>query len=452
MRRSLLKYASLYNLNRNSSPQIIKSNPNFSLLPLSTTPNFISRFFSSENNSSSNQNPNPETNSDLPGEKPETPVEVEDVDTEEFKRRIQEYFNGKEEMLPSVAEAIFKRILSNKHEETDDELMEELRLKPRKPLDNVTDKDFDDGLDEVETNEEISDLYSPMDYVKQKMVKEEYFDMDEHKWDEFVKEGVEHGALRDTRECEDILLSMLHWDKILPDEERRRREAGDGGIVIRPYFPIIPQQKADEIKKKIEAKHNELEEMIEKQEILPDKAYELFKEFEDEMVIECAKILDEEQPPSDDDETDTVLNLKDFDDPPGEGPILWWQTRVVLGPGGDAWHPKNRKVKLSVTVKELELSKHAFRRLRELVGKRYHPGKDHLTITSERFEHREENRKDCLRTLYSLIEEAMKADKLVEEAQASYLKEKLRASPKFMERLQAKTMLMRNSSTAALPS
>jgi small subunit ribosomal protein S35 len=39
---------------------------------------------------------------------------------------------------------------------------------------------------------------------------------------------------------------------------------------------------------------------------------------------------------------------------------------------------------MSVTVKELGLSKPQFRLLRELVGKRYHPGRDELTITSER--------------------------------------------------------------------
>ena len=34
---------------------------------------------------------------------------------------------------------------------------------------------------------------------------------------------------------------------------------------------------------------------------------------------------------------------KDLDDPPGEGPILRWQTRVVFAPGGDAWHPKKQE-------------------------------------------------------------------------------------------------------------
>jgi small subunit ribosomal protein S35 len=56
-----------------------------------------------------------------------------------------------------------------------------------------------------------------------------------------------------------------------------------------------------------------------------------------------------------------------------------------------------------------------------------------------RFEHREENRKDCLRTLYTLIKDAMKADKLVEDARNSYVKGRLKANPQFMERLKRKT-------------
>lgn len=62
-----------------------------------------------------------------------------------------------------------------------------------------------------------------------------------------------------------------------------------------------------------------------------------------------------------------------------------------------------------------------------------------------RFEHREENRKDCLRTLYALIEDAVKADKLVEETRTSYVKERLRANPAFMERLRAKAAATKRS-------
>jgi len=74
----------------------------------------------------------------------------------------------------------------------------------------------------------------------------------------------------------------------------------------------------------------------------------------------------------------------------------------------------------------------------------------HLFSLLQRFEHREENRKDCLRTLYALIEDAMKADKLVEETRKSYVKDRLRANPQFMERLKAKTAKMQGALPATL--
>ncbi|KAK2998949.1 hypothetical protein RJ639_024182 [Escallonia herrerae] len=201
---------------------------------------------------------------------------------------------------------------------------------------------------------------------------------------------------------------------------------------------------SDNIKRKVKKKLNNIEKRVEKGELEVEEGYKLFQQFEDKMVLECAKQMEAQGFPE---FYETVVpdRKKDIDDPPGEGPILRWQTRVVFAPGGDAWHPKNRKVKLGVTVKELELSNHQFHRLRDLAGKRYHPGKDELMITSERCEHREENRKDCLRTLLSLIEEAGKANKLVEEARTSYVKERLRANPSFMQRLQAKRTGMRVS-------
>ncbi|PPD74455.1 hypothetical protein GOBAR_DD28618 [Gossypium barbadense] len=70
---------------------------------------------------------------------------------------------GDEEALPSVLEAILRRKLAGKHEESDDELMDELE-----------------------------------------------------KWDEMIKEAVQHGYPKDTKECEEILKDMLSWDKLLP--------------------------------------------------------------------------------------------------------------------------------------------------------------------------------------------------------------------------------------------
>ncbi|KAA8541290.1 hypothetical protein F0562_025253 [Nyssa sinensis] len=415
MKRSLLRNVSVYTRSL-LSPPTIKPIPNINapLLSLSSTSSKV-RLFSSENDSSDGTpKPLPET-SLAEVQKKDVSIDVEDVSNKELKALIEKYFKGDEEVLPSVLEAILRRKLVGKHEDTDDELVDWMRFKP---LDDVNDKDFESDFENVhETDEEIEDLYNARDIVMKRMIKDEYFNMDEKKWEEMIKEATEHGHLKDTRECEGILEDMLSWDKLLPDK----------------------------IKQKVEQKFNEIGDMVERGELEPKEGYELFKEFEDKMVIECAKLMEAEGPPQFE---DTVPDKKkDLDDPPGEGPILRWQTRVVFAPGGDAWHPKNRKVKLAVTVKELGLSKHQFFRLRELVGKRYNPGKDELTITSERFEHREENRKDCLRTLFSLIEEAGKANKLVEEARTSFVKERLRANPEFMERLRSKTMRMRASNS-----
>ncbi|MFQ6666231.1 hypothetical protein Gotur_032665, partial [Gossypium turneri] len=71
----------------------------------------------------------------------------------ELKTRIKKYFEGDEEALPSVLEAILRRKLTGKHEETDDELMDELEVQPR---DNVDDKEFESDFDNLYlTDEEI---------------------------------------------------------------------------------------------------------------------------------------------------------------------------------------------------------------------------------------------------------------------------------------------------------
>lgn len=319
-----------------------------------------------------------------------------------------------ESELSSVAEAVLERKFADTHSETDDDLIEELR---NKPLPKVRDRDFESDFEEMhDTDEELDDLYNARQYVEKKMKSDEFFNMDNTKWDEMIKEAMEKGHLSNMKECEDILEDMLHWDKLLPDE----------------------------IKQKVEAKFNELGDMCEKGELEPEQAYELFKEFEDKMVSECTELMEAETPTDKDEISETAKSVA-LDDPPGEGPVLRWESRIVFAPGGDAWHPKNRKVKLSVTVKELGLSRHAFRRLREVVGKRYNSGKDELKITSERFEHREENRKDCLRTLYALIEDAMKADKLADDARNAYVKGRLKANFQFMERLQLKTQKLREA-------
>ncbi|PQM34929.1 uncharacterized protein Pyn_32233 [Prunus yedoensis var. nudiflora] len=230
--------------------------------------------------------------------------------------RIDKYFKADEEALPSILEVILQRRLAGKHEETDDDLTDDLKMQP---VDGVKDQEFESDLEEMhDTDEEIDNLYNARDVIMNRMVKDEYFNMDDKKWDGIVGDAIKYGIMKDER--------------------------------------------------------GELE---------PEEAYKLLKVFEDEIVMRYVQKMEGDRPPQFD-ETARRDKKKEVDDPPGEGPILRWQTRAVFAPGGDAWHPKKRKVKVSVTVKELRLSKHQFHWLRELAGKQYNPGKDELTITSER--------------------------------------------------------------------
>ncbi|TVU30233.1 hypothetical protein EJB05_21843 [Eragrostis curvula] len=395
---------------------------------------------------------------------PPPPPPAADVPNEEFKKRLETYYGVDEEAeLPSVAEAVLERKLADAHSETDAELIEELRSKP---LPEVRDKDFESDFEEMhDTDNELNDLYDTRPYVEKKITRDEFFNMDDTKWDSMIKKATEKGHLTNMKECEDILEDMLHWDKLLPGQQVESKLGWPGNSICSTAMAIpsfscasmnamlpykqpscVGVEHLEEIKQKVDVKFNELGDMCERGDLEPEQAYELFKEFEDQMVAECTELIEaqEAEMPT---EADAVAELGSkkvvLDDPPGEGPVLRWESRIVFAPGGDAWHPKNRKVKLSVTVKELGLSRHAFRRLREVVGKRYNSGKDELTITSERFEHREENRKDCLRTLYALVKEARKADKLAEDARNAYVKARLKANLQFMERLKRKTEKLR---------
>lgn len=63
----------------------------------------------------------------------------------ELRRRIEKYFGGDEDAIPSIFEAILKRKLAGKHDDSDDELMEEFR---NKLANNVSDEEFDSEEDE----------------------------------------------------------------------------------------------------------------------------------------------------------------------------------------------------------------------------------------------------------------------------------------------------------------
>lgn len=132
----------------------------------------------------------------------------------DLKTQVEKYFGGDEEALPSILESILRRRLVEKHGETDDELLDELQMQP---LDDINDREFESDFEEMhETDDEIDDLYNARDVVMKRMAKDQYFNMDDKKWDELVEDGVKHGFLMDTKECEEILQDMLSWDKLLP--------------------------------------------------------------------------------------------------------------------------------------------------------------------------------------------------------------------------------------------
>lgn len=149
----------------------------------------------------------------------------------ELKMRIKKYFKGDEEALPSIIEAILQRKLAGKHEETDDEVMDELQMQP---LEDVNDQEFESDFEELyKTDEEIDDLYNARDIVMERMVKDGPINMDEKKWDEIVEDAIQHGYLKDTKECEEILEDMLSWDKLLP-----------GTILLPPaHFSLVQYRK-----------------------------------------------------------------------------------------------------------------------------------------------------------------------------------------------------------------
>lgn len=136
----------------------------------------------------------------------------------ELKGLLQDYFDGdKKDVLPNIIEAIMKRRLSGKHDDTDDELLEDLQLNRLEPLNNVDDEDFEEGFEDAHsTDEEIDNLYDATEIVKKRMAHDEYFNMDDKKWDDMISEAIAHGHLKDTKECEEILEDMLQWDKLLP--------------------------------------------------------------------------------------------------------------------------------------------------------------------------------------------------------------------------------------------
>ncbi|KAG7942149.1 hypothetical protein I3843_16G085300 [Carya illinoinensis] len=79
---------------------------------------------------------------------------AEDVSDQELKRRIEKFYAGDAEAVPSIFEAILKRKLAGRHDEADNKLMEEICGKRREPLDDMDDEKFDTD-EEFNSDEEF---------------------------------------------------------------------------------------------------------------------------------------------------------------------------------------------------------------------------------------------------------------------------------------------------------
>ena len=93
-------------------------------------------------------------------------------------------------------------------------MLEDLRMQPLKDVPN---QEFEHDFEKMhDTDEEIDDLYDSKAAVVKKIKEDKYFYMDDKKWNELVKDGIKHGAVKETKQCEEILEEMLNWDKLLP--------------------------------------------------------------------------------------------------------------------------------------------------------------------------------------------------------------------------------------------
>lgn len=75
----------------------------------------------------------------------------------ELKRRISRYLEGEDDAIPSIFEAILARKLSGKHDNSDDEIMEEFRSKKRENKDQHFPTNLDVSDDNIDSDEDDTD-------------------------------------------------------------------------------------------------------------------------------------------------------------------------------------------------------------------------------------------------------------------------------------------------------
>ncbi|KAE8124886.1 hypothetical protein FH972_019731 [Carpinus fangiana] len=148
MKRSLLKHASLGARSLLLSPSTYRPSPSSSLAPLAASTQFRVDLHSFESVSSNKSNL-------TQTQKMVFSTDVEDVSDQELKNRIEKFYAGDAEAVPSIFEAILKRKLAGKDDEAEKKLMEQICGKRGKPLEDDDDEEFDS--DEEFGSDEDSD-------------------------------------------------------------------------------------------------------------------------------------------------------------------------------------------------------------------------------------------------------------------------------------------------------
>jgi small subunit ribosomal protein S35 len=79
----------------------------------------------------------------------------------ELKKRIERFYAGDAEAVPSIFEAILKRKLAGKHDEADKKVMEEICGKREDPPDDIDDEESNSDVDESssETDEDFDESH-----------------------------------------------------------------------------------------------------------------------------------------------------------------------------------------------------------------------------------------------------------------------------------------------------
>lgn len=119
--------------------------------------------------------------------------------------------------------------------------------------------------------------------------------------------------------------------------------------------------------------------------------------------------------PLDSPEIQSLLNMVQEEPPfPGARRILQWEQRIVFSHGSFAGeHPVNRKAKCNVYLRDLQeqagLTDEALQLIARVCGPRYNANKGLLTLVSEKYSMREENRRHIMEMLAQLVSEGHQA-------------------------------------------